>query len=40
MRKHILLEKAHCYPEPNETPMPENYAFAEKSEYWRNNDVK
>jgi len=39
MRKHILLEKAHSYTEPNEIPMPENYSFAEQRGYWRNTDT-
>jgi len=37
MKQHILLDKAYCYPEPTETPRPENCTFAEKSGYWKNN---
>lgn len=37
MKQHILLEKSYRYPEPVETPMPENYIFAERSGYWRDN---
>lgn len=37
MKQHILLEKAHCYPEPVKIPMLENYTFVEQSGYWRDN---
>ncbi|MFV0399617.1 MAG: hypothetical protein ACK5LX_03235 [Oscillospiraceae bacterium] len=39
MKQHILLEKAHCYPNPTETPMPEGCTFAEQNGYWTNNST-
>ena len=39
MKKHILLDKAHCYSEPNETAILGNYEFAEHNGYWKNIDT-
>ena len=39
MRRHILLEKACCYPEPREALVPDNCTFIQKNGYWRNNST-
>jgi hypothetical protein len=39
MKQHILLEKAYCYPEPREAPIPDNCTFIQKSGYWRNDST-
>ena len=37
MKRHILLEKAFCYPDHIEIAIPENCTFAENSGYWIDN---
>lgn len=37
MKRHILLEKAFCYPDPIEIAMPEHCTFEENSGYWIDN---
>lgn len=37
MKRHILLEKAFCYPDPDEIAMPENCTFLENLGYWVDN---
>ena len=39
MRRHILLEKACCYPEPRAALVPDNCTFIQKNGYWRNNST-
>lgn len=34
MKRHILLEKAFCYPDPGEIATPKNCTFLENSGYW------
>ncbi|MEA4898653.1 MAG: hypothetical protein VB115_10455 [Christensenellaceae bacterium] len=34
MKKHILLEKAFSYPEPQGSLAPEGCTFSEQSGYW------
>ena len=34
MKKHILLEKAYRYPEPQGSLEPEGCTFSEQSGYW------
>ncbi len=38
MKKHILLEKAHCYTEPSFVLVPDDCIFQEKRGYWTRND--
>jgi hypothetical protein len=39
MKRHILIEKAYCYPDPRESRVPNNCTFIQKSGYWRNNST-
>lgn len=40
MKKHVLIEKARTYPEPESAPTPTNCTYSSERGFWIDNGSK